>query len=67
MKIDQTPDELLAQEILADLRKKQLLSAKQFDELPGRLTSAQMKKEDWQLIVEIAVDAEKQRNNAKKD
>jgi len=67
MKTDKTSDQSLAQGIVADLRKKQLLPAKQLDELAEKLTSGGMKKEDWQLIVEMAVDAEKPRKDAKKD
>ncbi len=67
MKTDKTPDELLAQGIVVDLRKEQLLSTKQLDELSKSLTSGTMKKEDWQIIVEIAVDAEKSRKDAKKN
>ena len=67
MTMAQTPDALLVHKILEDLHKKQLLSEKQLTELPEKMTSGRMKAEDWQVMVELAVDAEKKRKNAKKD
>ena len=61
MTMAQTPDALLVHKILEDLHKKQLLSEKQLTELPEKMTSGRMKAEDWQVMVELAVDAEKKR------
>lgn len=63
--MNQTPDELLAQKILDDVRAKKLLTVNQLDELPKKLTSGRMKKEDWQIMVEKAVDAEGKGKDAK--
>ncbi len=62
--MEQNPGSLLAQKVVADLRKERLLSAKQLDELTDKLVSGSLKAEDWHLIVEIAVEAEQAKKNA---
>lgn len=65
MSDSQTPDQLLSQEIVADLRKERLLTEKQLGELPARLESGKLKPEDWRVIIEVAVDSDKAGKNAK--
>ncbi|MEK7383473.1 MAG: hypothetical protein AAB262_09325 [Elusimicrobiota bacterium] len=56
--IDQTPDALLIEEILAALGKDRLLSDKQLEALRPKLASGKMKAEDWHVMIDLAVDAE---------
>ena len=65
MSTDQTPDQLLSQEVVADLRKEKLLTEKQLGELPAKLESGKLKPEDWKGIIEVAVDSNKAGKNAK--
>ncbi|MEK7287916.1 MAG: hypothetical protein AAB091_05105 [Elusimicrobiota bacterium] len=62
--MDQNLDSLLARKIVEDLCKEDLLTAKQLDELAEKLESGRLKAEDWQLILEVAVDVEKAKKNA---
>lgn len=55
---DQTPDSLLIEEILANLRKDRLLSEKDLEALRPKLASGKMRAEDWHVMIELAVDAE---------
>lgn len=57
-KTDQTPDALLTEEIIAALRKDRLFSDKQLEALPAKLASGKMRAEDWQVMIELALDAE---------
>jgi hypothetical protein len=59
---NQTPDAALAEGVVAELRKKKLLTEKQLGELPAKLLSGRMRAEDWQVMVELAVDAEAKKN-----
>lgn len=65
MSDSQTPDQLLSQEIAADLRKERLLTDKQLGELTAKLESGKLKPEDWRGIIEVAVDSDKAGKNAK--
>ncbi len=56
--LDQTPDSLLIEEILAGLRKAHLLSDKQLEALGPKLASGKMRAVDWHVMIELAVDAE---------
>jgi hypothetical protein len=58
IELGQTPDSLLIEEILASLRKERLLSEKQLEALRPNLASGKMCAEDWQVMIELAVDAE---------
>lgn len=59
---DKTPDSLLTEEVIASLRKEKLLPEKQLESLQAKIASGKMKAEDWQVMIELAVDTE-----AKKD
>ncbi|NNN05573.1 MAG: hypothetical protein HKL90_06700 [Elusimicrobia bacterium] len=59
---DKTPDSLLTEEVIAGLLKEKLLPEKQLESLRAKIASGKMKAEDWQVMIELAVDAE-----AKKD
>ncbi|MFH1726458.1 MAG: hypothetical protein ABII00_17750 [Elusimicrobiota bacterium] len=59
---DKTPDALLSEQILADLKKKRLFSEKQLKSLREKLASGKLKAADWQVMIELSVSAE-----AKKD
>ncbi|UPT75010.1 MAG: hypothetical protein M0D55_04660 [Elusimicrobiota bacterium] len=59
---DQTPDSILTEEVIASLRRDKLLPEKQLESLKAKIASGKMKAEDWQVMIELAVDAE-----AKKD
>jgi len=65
MTMDRTPDQLLAQEIIADLRADRLLAEKQMAGLAANLESGKLKPEDWRVIVEMAVDSQQGGKNAK--
>lgn len=55
---DQTPDSILTEEVIASLRKEKLLPEKQLESLKAKIVSGKMKAEDWQVMIELAVDAE---------
>lgn len=57
----QTPDSLLIEEIVAGLRKERLLPERQLEALRPKLTSGEMRAEDWHVMIELAVDAEAKR------
>lgn len=59
---EQTPDSLLLGDVIASLRKEKLLPEKQLESLQAKIASGKMKAEDWQVMIELAVDTE-----AKKD
>ncbi len=59
---DQTPDSVLTEEVIKSLRKEMLLPEKQLDALRTKISSGKMRAEDWQVMIELAMDAE-----AKKD
>ena len=55
---DQTPDSILTEEGIENLRKEKLLPDKQLDTLREKISSGKMKAEDWQVMIELAVGAE---------
>ncbi len=55
---DQTPDSILTEEVIENLRKEKLLPDKQLDTLREKISSGKMKAEDWQVMIELAVGAE---------
>jgi hypothetical protein len=59
---DPTPDTILTEEVIASLRRDKLLPEKQLESLKAKIASGKMKAEDWQVMIELTVDAE-----AKKD
>ena len=59
---DQTPDSVLTEEVIKSLRKEKLLPEKQLEDLRSKISSGKMKAEDWQVMIELAVDGEANKN-----
>ena len=59
---DQTPDSVLTEEVIESLRKEKLLPEKQLEDLRSKISSGKMKAEDWQVMIELAVDGEANKN-----
>ncbi len=60
--MDETPDKVVAAEIIAELKEKKLLSEKQLASLAKTLPIGSIESETWKGILEIAV-AEKEAKN----
>ncbi len=56
--VDQTPDSILTEEVIENLRKEKLLPNKQLDALRVKISSGKMKAADWQVMIEMAMGAE---------
>ena len=50
------PDDQVAADIVAELRKGDLLPADKLDDIRSRLADGRLTSEDWKLLAELALD-----------
>lgn len=61
-----TPDEIVAAQIIEEIRKKDILPAERLAPLVEQLAQGTLSSEDWALLVELANDSKSGGTNGRK-
>lgn len=56
LKPDLSPDEIVEESILSQLKKEGLADDESIKKMKGKLASGSLKVEDWKLIFEVSID-----------
>ena len=54
----QTPDDIVADQIVAELHAQQLISEAKLKDLAKKLSTGTLSSQDWRLLAELEVDAD---------
>ncbi len=62
-----TPDQIVTEKIIAELRAKQLIDEDRLEELEGKLSAGKLSAEDWRLMAELTIAKAKEVGSGKAD
>jgi len=62
-----TPDRVVTEKIIAELRAKQLIDEDRLEELEGKLSAGKLSSEDWRLMAELTIAKAKEVGSGKAD
>lgn len=65
--MNKSPDEIVADKIISELKQNELIQDSQLDEIKPKLKSGDISSEDWRLIVEKYIEQSKGQKNGTED
>ena len=60
------PDDIVAEQIVTELREKRLISDSKLKDLTKKLSTGSLSSQDWRLLVELEVDTSTESSDAQK-
>ncbi len=60
------PDDIVAEQIVIELREKRLISDSKLKDLTKKLSTGSLSSQDWRLLIELGVDTSTESSDAQK-
>ena len=60
------PDDIVAEQIVIELREKRLISDSKLKDLTKKLSTGSLSSQDWRLLIELEVDTSTESSDAQK-
>ncbi len=60
------PDDIVAEQIVIELREKRLISDSKLKDLTKKLSTGSLSSQDWRLMIELEVDTNTESSDAQK-
>ena len=60
------PDDIVAEQIVIELREKRLISDSKLKDLTKKLSTGSLSSQDWRLMIELEVDTSTESSDAQK-